>query len=42
MEDLVDKLGINQFSIIGVSGGGAYAVACAYQFPDRVIGISLF
>ena len=41
MEDLADQLGINQFSINGVSGGGAYAAACAFQFPDRVRAVSL-
>ncbi len=32
-----DLLGIARFSVVGASGGGPYALACAYQLPDRVV-----
>ncbi|MBO0868605.1 MAG: alpha/beta hydrolase, partial [Micromonosporaceae bacterium] len=31
-----DLLGIGEFSVVGASGGGPYALACAYKLPDRV------
>ncbi len=31
-----DALGIDRFPVIGVSGGGPYAAACAYKIPQRV------
>ena len=33
---LADSLGIEKFSIFGHSGGGPYAIACAYKIPDRM------
>jgi pimeloyl-ACP methyl ester carboxylesterase len=32
-----DLLGIGRFSVAGASGGGPYALACAWRLPDRVI-----
>jgi len=29
-------MGIDRFSILGVSGGGPYAAACAYKIPHRL------
>jgi pimeloyl-ACP methyl ester carboxylesterase len=29
-------LGIDRFSVVGVSGGGPYVAACAYKIPDRL------
>ena len=39
--ELADSLGIDQFSILSVSGGGPYAAACAYQIPDRLISVGI-
>lgn len=32
-----ELLGIGRFSVAGASGGGPYALACAWRLPDRVI-----
>lgn len=34
--EAADLLGIDGFSVVGASGGGPYALACAYRLPDRV------
>lgn len=33
---IADHLSIDRFTVLGVSGGGPYALACASQLPDRV------
>ncbi|HUS14301.1 MAG TPA: alpha/beta hydrolase [Chloroflexia bacterium] len=33
---LANALGFDRFAVIGLSGGGPYALACAYALPDRV------
>ena len=33
---LADYLGIEKFSILGVSGGAPFALSCAYAIPDRI------
>jgi pimeloyl-ACP methyl ester carboxylesterase len=38
---LADYLGINHFSVIGVSGGSAYAAACASLLAPRVVSAGL-
>ncbi len=38
----VDALGINRFAVMGASGGGPHALACAALLPDRVTGVVCF
>lgn len=38
---LADTLGIERFSVVGVSGGGPYALACAAGLPDRIGGVAV-
>jgi pimeloyl-ACP methyl ester carboxylesterase len=38
---LADALGIDRFRVLGVSGGGPYALACAHRLPDRVTGATV-
>jgi pimeloyl-ACP methyl ester carboxylesterase len=38
---LADALGIERFSVVGNSGGGLYAAACAYQIPKRLVSCGL-
>jgi pimeloyl-ACP methyl ester carboxylesterase len=33
---LANQLGLEQFGVIGISGGGPYALACAYGIPERL------
>lgn len=43
-EDLriaLDKLGIDRFSTVGLSGGAPYALACAHAFADRVPSVGI-
>jgi pimeloyl-ACP methyl ester carboxylesterase len=36
-----DALGTDSFPVVGVSGGGPYAAACAYQLPERLTGAAI-
>ena len=38
---LADGLGIDRFSVFGMSGGGPHAAACGYALPDRVTKLGL-
>ncbi len=39
--ELADKLGIDRFSVVGCSGGGPYALACACKIPDRLVACGI-
>jgi len=34
--ELADALSLDRFSVLGVSGGGPYAAACAFKIPERL------
>lgn len=34
---LAERLGIDRFGVLGVSGGAPYALACAYRLPARLL-----
>lgn len=38
---LLDTLGVSRFDVLGFSGGGPYALACAVRHPDRVRRVGL-
>ncbi|MCK0174157.1 alpha/beta fold hydrolase [Mycolicibacterium sp. F2034L] len=38
---IADTLGIDRMAVIGLSGGGPYALACAAAMPERVIGAGI-
>jgi pimeloyl-ACP methyl ester carboxylesterase len=33
---VADRLGLDRFSVLGMSGGGPHALACAYSVPERL------
>ena len=37
MQTMADVLGVGKMAVVGLSGGGPYALACAAAMPDRVI-----
>lgn len=39
--EIADALGIDKFAVMGASGGGPHALACAALLPDRVLGVAL-
>lgn len=41
IEQLADHLGHNRFAVVGMSGGGPYAAACAHYFRDRAIKVAI-
>jgi len=38
---LADHLDVDRFGLVGFSGGGPHAMACAHAVPERVRGVSL-
>ena len=38
---VADRLGLAKFHIVGLSGGGPYAAACALALPERVLGVAM-
>lgn len=41
IERVVASLGIDRFAVIGLSGGGPYALGVARAFPERVVGVGV-
>ena len=41
VEDVLDALGIEKFLVVGWSGGGPHALACAALLPERCIAVSV-
>jgi pimeloyl-ACP methyl ester carboxylesterase len=39
--ELADFLKIGRFAVEGISGGGPYAIACAYKIPGRLISVGV-
>jgi pimeloyl-ACP methyl ester carboxylesterase len=39
--EVAEQLGIERFAVAGASGGGPYALACAYKIPDRLTSCGL-
>ena len=37
VSSVADSLNIKEFSVLGLSGGGPYALACAYSIPERFV-----
>jgi len=38
---VADRLGVERFAMIGLSGGGPYTLACAHAMPDRVTAVAV-
>jgi pimeloyl-ACP methyl ester carboxylesterase len=36
VQALADQLGVDQFAVVGPSGGGPFVAACAYRLPTRI------
>lgn len=41
IERVLESLGIDRFAVIGLSGGGPYALGVARAFPERVVGAGI-
>lgn len=39
--ELAEQLGLEKFSVMGVSGGGIYAAACAHKLPHKLAAVAL-
>ncbi|HQQ64094.1 MAG TPA: alpha/beta hydrolase [Pseudomonadales bacterium] len=42
MREVADKLGLQRFGLVGLSGGGPYVLATAHAMPERVIAGTIF
>lgn len=40
VEQLADAFGLERFAVMGASGGGPHALACAARLPGRVTGVA--
>ena len=41
LQAIADTLGIDKMAVVGLSGGGPYALACAAGLPDRVVDVGV-
>ena len=41
LAELADALGVEKFRVLGVSGGGPYALAAAWGLPERIPAVSV-
>jgi pimeloyl-ACP methyl ester carboxylesterase len=41
LEAVADALGLERFALLGHSGGGPYALACAHALPERVSAVAI-
>lgn len=41
VEAIATHLGLDEFGVLGASGGGPHALACAHRLGDRLVGCSL-
>ena len=41
VRDFADAVGLGQFAVTGLSGGGKYVCACAWRLPDRITRAAL-
>jgi pimeloyl-ACP methyl ester carboxylesterase len=41
VEQAADLLRLDTFAVLGSSGGGPYALACAHELPERVTGVGV-
>lgn len=39
--EVAELFGFECFSVVGISGGGPYVAACAYQIPKRLAGVAM-
>lgn len=39
--EVADLFGFERFAVVGISGGGPYVAACAYQIPERLTGAAM-
>jgi pimeloyl-ACP methyl ester carboxylesterase len=42
IRELTERLGIGRFGLLGWSGGGPHALACAHHLPERIWATALF
>ncbi len=41
LAELADALGLARFALVGISGGGPYASACAHRIPGRLTSVGI-
>ncbi len=39
--EFASRLGLGKFSVLGISGGGPYALACAHACPDPLVSVTV-